>query len=282
MPEAAPKPVSANATDDIDWDRVHENYSGTVLGPWAPVMTAQDASGQSRNQLLNALGRIDLHGKKILDLGCGVGFLAQHLKGRTERIYGLDISATALSLAQGRAAQAGIEFIALQSDMSTYVDPDGYDLIISSNSILPRERRFVHEALARICDNLRPDGRFMAVMPSFDTCEYLLACLEDTYRAEPGATAEMVSEKIAAFKRIKQFDPAALSFADDNLHPQCFHTPESLTQELRAAGLEMAAAPTKVYYPWEYTREFGYGDFPGREEIWDWYIEAGRKSACSS
>jgi hypothetical protein len=32
----------------------------------------------------------------------------------------------------------------------------------------------------------------------------------------------------------------------------------------------------KVLYPWEYARDFDYGYFPDKPEIWDWFVEAER------
>ena len=80
-----------------------------------------------------------------------------------------------------------------------------------------------------------------------------------------------------AIKKTKKFDREQKSWADDNIHIQCFHTPETIEREFWDAGLSVIGEPQKIYYPWEMARRFDYGYFPGKEEIWDWFVLAERR-----
>lgn len=59
----------------------------------------------SRNQLLaDALARARAPGRRLVDLGCGTGFVLAHLERRGWRPLGLDMSLPALALARRRTA----------------------------------------------------------------------------------------------------------------------------------------------------------------------------------
>jgi hypothetical protein len=165
--------------------------------------------------------------------------------------------------------------------MRTYVAPKKYDLILASNSILPRKRSDVLVILERIRDNLAHDGKLWTILPSFDTCQYLLKRWEKVYRHRSNEEA-YVEKCVEAFKRSKKMNDSDLTYADDGVHSQCFHTPQSISREFQAAGLEAIGKLQKVLYPWEYARDFDYGYFPGTPEILDWFVEARRGPATTS
>jgi len=58
-------------------------------------------------QLIQVLESMDLAGKSILDVGCGIGNLSHYCAGQGAEVTGLDISANMLELARERADQLG-------------------------------------------------------------------------------------------------------------------------------------------------------------------------------
>jgi SAM-dependent methyltransferase len=288
LPRATNEPIQSDSdvySDGIDWNAVSPNYHDCIIGPWAPAMVKRDSQGnKSRNLLLNTFDRYsadELRKKRILDLGCGPGTILESLVGKVTEIHGLDFSQTALEIAQKKAMELGIDFIPIKKDMRTYEATQKFDLILASNSILPRKRADVVTILGKIKDNLADDGLLLAILPSFDTCQYLLSRWEKIYRHRSSDEA-YVQKCVEAFQRSKKMNVDDLTYADDGVHSQCFHTPDSIAREFRAAGLEVIGKLQKVLYPWNYAKDFDYGYFPGTPEIWDWFVEARRAPAATS
>jgi hypothetical protein len=97
-------------------------------------------------------------------------------------------------------------------------------------------------------DNLSTQGRLLAILPSFDTCIALAQYWEETYRSR--AKTEMyVAKSVAAFKASKKMNEAKLSFADDGVHVQCFHTPKSIETRVPRLRLENSRRHEKSAVP---------------------------------
>lgn len=275
------RPGTDRYTDSVDWDRVADDYFNWILGPLASVMVTPDPrkSNMIRNVLITRLLEFpDLKQMRILDYGCGPGNLLEVISGKVGKIYGLDISDRALAIASEKAANLDLEFIPMKGDMRTYVSEEKFDVIISINSLLPTKRTDIALMLKKVLENLSTTGRFLAIVPSFDTCVALAEHWEESYK-EHSKNHKHVKMCAAAFKAAKKMDKETLSFADDGVHIQCFHTKESIEKEFPKAGLRIVGDLEKVEYPWEYARDFDYGYFPHKPEIWDWFVEAVKEPA---
>lgn len=264
--------------DNVDWDIVSADYHNWIISPWAAEMTAPDPKrgGTRRNRLLAALDAFapdELRHRSMLDYGCEPGNMLKFLDGRVAEVSGLDLSRAALEISRSIAAQLRIRFRAIEADMRGYVAEHPFDLIVSCNAVLPRSRDDVVAIFRRMAQNLKPDGRLMMILPSYDTCLALLAYTTKAGERISADRAGAIERDIAVFRAAKKMDDVALSFADDGEHAQCFHTPLSIRSELGAAGFRIGAME-KVEYPWDYARKFDYGYFPDQPEIWDWYVEA--------
>jgi SAM-dependent methyltransferase len=260
--------------DDVDWDAVSANYHALVISPWAPIMTSPDSPRNVLLKVLNGMDDSELNKSRIIDYGCGPGNMLEFLRGRVDEIYGLDISKEALAISTEKAQRLGIKFNAIEGDMGTFVDDKGFDIIISTNSVLPKNRNDVLKIFNGMHKNLRKNGRLLLILSSFDTCLALVEYWAEYYRLRSNFNNDYVRRRVAAFKFSKKMDKANLRFADDGVHVQCFHTPESIQNELHQCGFEIVSELEKIKYPWEYAREFDYGYFPEKPEIWDWYVEA--------
>lgn len=269
-------------SDLVDWDKVHSNYHDWIYTPFAPEMVTPDKSrgGKVRNILLEDLWKYpadDLREMRIADYGCGPGNLIPHIAGRVDRIYGVDTSQKALDLAKSSADLHKVEFIPINSNFCSFVPEKKFDLIISVNSILPSSRSDILDAFKSIRSALTPNGRFLAILPAFDAVEALRSYWIERYSSRD-KSGNHSAKCMFAFDRSKKFDPENLSYADDGVHIQCFHTPSSISRDFAESGLKLVEGPIKVEYPWDYSKKFDYGYFPDKPEIWDWFVVARRQA----
>jgi SAM-dependent methyltransferase len=257
---------------DIDWDLVAPRYHDHIMGPFAPEMVERKG-GKARNLLLNYIDGLPFDNSEIVgvaDIGCGPGNLIPFLAGRNVSLTGIDRSAAALSIARAKAGILNVDFRAIQADMLELETADTFDLVLSVNSIIPKCRGDVVKSLTRMRDCLKPTGKIAAILPSFDTTEYLLG-LWEAHSGQDGSSAGIAE----TFKQAKKMSIVEKSYADDGVHVQCYHTPETIALEFPMAGLRLRHPPEKLYYPWELTKRFDYGFFPqADEEIWDWFVVA--------
>jgi SAM-dependent methyltransferase len=271
---------------DIDWDLVSSDYHRHILGPFAPEMLAPNERGEIRNRLVADLsdgsrfGFDSLAGKRIADFGCGPGNLIAHLPTSVGRLVGVDLSQAALALATRAAVSRGIAFQACRQDLCSVNLGSQFDLIVSVNAILPGTRAQVVEILEGIRRHLCPQGRLLAILPSYDTTLHTRKLWRSYYASRDGkAHADRV---IRALLDSKLADDDLCSYAEDGQTAQCYHTPATIRSEFEQAGLTIEMQ-TKIYYPWELVRRFDYGYFPtASEEIWDWYVIAAPDSALDS
>lgn len=105
-------------------------------------------------------------GARILELGCGTGPLSCALAQAGFSVDGIDVSATAIEMAQGQAKRRGLSAYFSVSDLCR--DPlkaGEYDLIIDAHCLhciaLEDERKL---ALANIHQALKPGGHFASEM----------------------------------------------------------------------------------------------------------------------
>jgi len=126
-----------NSSKEISFDK----YANKGAYHWKeisgnPLLRNAFVMGRYHNIFLaleKALGK-DLSGRKILDIGCGDGVLTFWLAQKGAAAKGIDTSALAIQLAQGKKETAGIEFV----EGSAYDLPwqDGeFDAVVSSDVI---------------------------------------------------------------------------------------------------------------------------------------------------
>lgn len=177
--------------NDIDWDLVADKYHHYVLSPFAVDMVIKDKTNNyKRQELLNYIHKIpskELQQMEVADFGCGPGNLIPHIAGKINKITGIDKSKGALDIAKTIASEHEVEFIVEENDLRTLVLRNKFDLIISVNSVLPEYRSDVKKIFAKINEHLTKDGQFVAILPSFDTTDYLKSLWQDSYKEKYGA-----------------------------------------------------------------------------------------------
>lgn len=112
---------------------------------------------QQKEQALNTARKLGRVGLRILDAGCGTGWLGAALKqAGFGQVIGIDLSEAAT--AQGRREHPGI--LLYSGDFCTTPTLyDEYDLIVSADAIshVPSHATFIE----RVADLLRPGGTFL-------------------------------------------------------------------------------------------------------------------------
>src|SRR5262245_38855236 len=100
--------------------------------------------------------------RRVLDVGCGTGFLALRLGELRHEVTGVDLSPQMIDRARGKAEQEALQIEFRAGDATALADADGtYDLVVGRHLIwnLPHPERAVAEWL-RV---LRPGGRLALV-----------------------------------------------------------------------------------------------------------------------
>jgi 2-polyprenyl-3-methyl-5-hydroxy-6-metoxy-1,4-benzoquinol methylase len=103
------------------------------------------------------------HGLSALEIGCGSGPICCFLAARGWAVRGIDVSSTALEMAQQNAAQRELNVQFDAADICSMPEqPDRYDLVIDGHCmhcLVCDEHR--HQALTAIHRLLKPDGLFL-------------------------------------------------------------------------------------------------------------------------
>ena len=123
--------------------------------------------------------------RRILELGCGTGYLtgllAQRLAG--SRILAVDIAEGMLDIARQRVASPAVEFLLADAEEESF-DAAGFDLVVSSATIQWFDAPA--ESLARLASCLRPGGRMLHATFGPATFRELKAMLAVGRGEEPG------------------------------------------------------------------------------------------------
>ncbi len=124
-----------------------------------------------------------LHGKSILDLGCGLGINCNEFINRgANRVLGIDISNKMLEEAKKHKKSDKIEYMQLDMNKLFTID-ESFDLIFSSLAIHYIED--FNKLVKSVYDLLKPNGIFLfsqehpLVTSSFEECRWLPAGSED-------------------------------------------------------------------------------------------------------
>lgn len=85
-----------------------------------------------RNRILEILNRINVEGKRILDLGCGDGYYSRYLEKRGAEVIGVDLSETMIKLAKKTAKKddLDIHFHKIDGEHLDFSD-DYFDMVLT-------------------------------------------------------------------------------------------------------------------------------------------------------
>ncbi|HEU0298387.1 MAG TPA: methyltransferase domain-containing protein [Longimicrobium sp.] len=114
----------------------------------------------------------DVRGARLLDVGCGGGYLARELAARGARVTGIDLSPRMIEHARRREEEAplGIEYQAMDAaEIAAHFPADSFDMAVSCVAL--QDMPDPAAALRAVHTVLRPGGRFVASIthPCTDT-----------------------------------------------------------------------------------------------------------------
>ncbi len=100
---------------------------------------------------------------RAVDLACGEGRNAVWLAGLGWRATGVDFAGVGLAKARSLAEANGVDVAWVQADVTTWSEPEGFDLVIAFYLQVPAEAR--RAAFARAALDLAPGGTLLIVGP---------------------------------------------------------------------------------------------------------------------
>jgi 2-polyprenyl-6-hydroxyphenyl methylase/3-demethylubiquinone-9 3-methyltransferase len=175
---------------------------------------------------------VDLEGKKVLDVGCGGGILAESIAQSGAHTCGIDLSEKALKVAELHALEVGATLLyrAISAEALAEEEPEQYDVVTCMEMLehVPDPSSVVR-ACARLC---KPGGTLFFSTLNRSPKSYLFAIIGAEYvlRLLPKGTHEYAK----------------------------FIKPSELVGFTRQAGLEMIAMKGMSYNP--LTQVYSLGD----------------------
>lgn len=99
----------------------------------------------------------------ILELACGTGALAVHLKKQGLHVTGLDLSENMLTLAQDRALAAGVDLPLIEGDMLDLADIGTFDMVtcFSDSLCYMSDEVAVKQVFEQVYQALHSEGVFV-------------------------------------------------------------------------------------------------------------------------
>lgn len=147
------------ATYEQRREEIAEYFDRTAAKAWARLtsneplgrirQTVREGRDQMREVLLSWLPE-DLHGRRILDAGCGTGALAQEAARRGAEVVAIDLSPTLVQLARERLIQTHPELAhRIEFASADMLDPawGEFDHVVAMDSLIHYQRHDIVRAL---------------------------------------------------------------------------------------------------------------------------------------
>lgn len=119
--------------------------------PWGYKNSAEDR--KRKHILLSEIP--DKHYKRVLDIGCGQGFITQSLPGK--QVVGVDISKEAINKAK-KIERKGLKFIQASIFELNNIFKEEFDLIVITGVLYPQYIGNSNTLVYKIIDKLLEDG----------------------------------------------------------------------------------------------------------------------------
>lgn len=175
----------------------------------------------------------DVRGRRILDAGCGYGYLARALARRGARVDGVDLSPKMIELARRKESEdpTGARFrVGNLAKLSGY-PANRYDVVVAN--VVVQDVRDLRAAVREIARVLRPGGRFV-----FSTTHPAFELPPSRWIIEP-EDSERIEDRL--YKAVdRYFDRTAARWSPAGEPPAIlgFHRPlRDFFEALREAGL---------------------------------------------
>jgi magnesium-protoporphyrin O-methyltransferase len=207
--------------------QLEEYFDRTASDAWAKLTSDAPVSGirktvragrdRMRQTLLDWLPQ-DLHGRRILDAGCGTGALAVELARRGAQVVAIDLSPTLVQLARERTpddlGEGKLEFIA--GDMLS-TSLGRFDHVVCMDSMIHYEKHDMVQVLAGLTERtaksvlftFAPSNPILATMirvgrvfPRGDRAPFIEPVSESSLRGLIGNASTLTGWKIDRTEKI--------------------------------------------------------------------------------
>ncbi|MBC3885206.1 bifunctional 2-polyprenyl-6-hydroxyphenol methylase/3-demethylubiquinol 3-O-methyltransferase UbiG [Undibacterium griseum] len=167
--------------------------------------------------------RIPLHGKKVIDVGCGGGILAESMAKKGATVTGIDLSEKALKVADLHSLESGvnIRYQKISAEEMAQAEPAQFDVVTCMEML---EHVPDPASVIRACAQMvKPGGSVFFSTLNRNPKSYLFAVIGAEYLLQllPKGTHDYAK----------------------------FITPAELSQDVRNAGLELQAMKGLSYNP---------------------------------
>jgi len=145
-----------STTDFQDWNRIASRYAESIEAD------GDRCYGDLKPVFWELLG--DVRGLRVLDLGCGQGWLSGELLRRGAAVQGIDGSAALVARARELFPDGRFSVHDLATGLPRLDErPESYDLVVSHMVVMdiPEIDRLFHDVGA----SLKPGGRFVLTLP---------------------------------------------------------------------------------------------------------------------
>lgn len=241
------------------WDQYAGNYHEFIISPFSEGV---------KNPLFEDIKSIP-KSRVIADLGCGCGPLLPHL-ARFKKVYAVDFSKKMLENAKKCAPK---NTVLLRGDLKSISRLKiRYDVAVAVNSILHPEIFTVDKVLVQIYASLNKRGKLFGIFPSMEAVlhHFQLVFRDSLKRLGDEKKALTRTRRIV---ELRKYDVITATYSDQG-ETQKFYYKFELRERLKKAGFHNIEF-RKVIYPWG-GASGDYHDFPGKPEMWDWYVTAGK------
>ncbi len=269
-----------------DWDAFSRNYHADSVTPFARGVRFRLRKDLRRlvAEWRSAKAR---RSRVFVDFGCGPGDALELVAGNVPLSAGVDFAPKMLRMAATRLRGHGVKAEVCRStdgfrrirdagdavgqgvgeSQTLLVEADlrklrairgCVDAATSINSICASNGRDASWMFGEMARSLRTGGRFFSVWPAVESLEYLFE-LDRSAGDAPGDRGEILRSDGV---HVDATGYALKLFRAEEIRGLC-----------DLAGLVVdVLAP--VRYPWAYMRELGWGYYPNRRCLWDWYLIA--------
>jgi len=244
------------------WDSIAFEYESKVLSPLYSGV---------KNPIWDFLGQLNTKDyKKALDLGCGTGKLLDSLSQHFEEVWGIDWSKNMLQIAESTNSSNKNVRLKRMDIRNLEIFYDYFDAIFSINTIASYSFAAARQMLEETFKALRVGGLFVAIFPAFDAVLYQRELTYEAYVEEGLAPSKATQKADDYFVRRNKLNLKERTYADDGVHDEKMFTEDEIPSLLQALGFKDIITK-KVLYPWDLCKKYGYGYFPDKPEIWDWF-----------
>ena len=222
MPNTAPSNTAKSAAQNVDPSEI-QKFSDLAHRWWDPTSEFKPLHEINPLRLEWINGIVSLAGKKVIDVGCGGGILAESMAKKGAVVSGIDLSEKALKVADLHSLESGVavHYEKIAAEEMSKRETGQYDVVTCMEML---EHVPNPASIIRACHQLvKPGGHVFFSTINRNPKAYLFAILGAEY------VLQMLPKGTHDYEK--------------------FITPAELTQDIRNAGLQVNSLKGMSYNP---------------------------------